>query len=69
MSNKNRKQRQCRRHERNSGWWNNLRNNYSEERFEKVMRVSRDTFLYIMDHVKVDVQKQTLTEEPMSSLP
>ena len=67
--NKMRKQRQCRRHERKSGWWSNLWNNYSKERFKRAMRVSRDTFLYIFDHIKMDIQRHTLTEEPISPVP
>ena len=31
--------------------------------------MSRDTFLYIIDHIKTDIQKQTLTEEPISPVP
>ena len=31
-----------------------------------IMRVSRDTFLNIIDHIKTDIQNQTLTEEPIS---
>ena len=51
-SNKKRELRQCRRHERNSGWWSNLGNNYSGERFKKAMPVFRDTYLYIIDHIR-----------------
>ena len=31
-----------------------------------MLRVSRDTFLYIIDHIKMDIQKQTLIE-PIST--
>ena len=67
--NKRRKRSQCRRHERTSGCWSNMRNNYSGERFKKAMRVSSDNFLYIIDYIKMDIQKQTLTEEPISLVP
>ena len=38
--------RSCRRLVRNTGWWENVWNNYSEAQFKKTFRISRATFWY-----------------------
>ena len=58
--------RSCRRLVRNTGWWENVWNNYSEVRFKKTFRISRATFQYILDRIEPILAKQTLTEDPIS---
>ena len=58
-----RRQRTCRRLPRNTGWWTNVKNNYSDEQFKKVFRVSRETFSYIFNRIKHDIEKASLAEE------
>ena len=58
--------RSCRRFRRNSGWWDEVWNNYSDKRFKQTLRVSRATFHFILSHIGHHLQKQTLTEEPIS---
>ena len=43
--------RSCRRLTRNTGWWENALNNYSEARFKKTFRVSRSTFRYVLNRI------------------
>ena len=61
-----RKPRSCRRHIRNTGWWETVWTTYSDKRFKQIFRVSRETFLFILDHIKHDLQKYDLAEEPIS---
>ena len=61
-----RKPRSCRRHIRNTGWWETVWTTYSDKRFKQTIRVSRETFLFILDHIKHDLQKYDLAEEPIS---
>ena len=58
--------RSCRRLIRNEGWWNKVWNTYSDARFKKTLRVSRATFQFILSHVGHVLQRQTVTEEPIS---
>ena len=58
--------RSCRRLLRNTGWWENVWNNYSEARFKKTFRISRATFRYILDRIEPILARQTLTEDPIS---
>ena len=58
--------RSCRRLVRNTGWWENVWNNYSEARFKKTFRISRVTFRYILDRIEPILARQTLTEDPIS---
>ena len=60
-----RKTRSCRRHIRNSGWWDTVWNTYSDKRFKKTFRVTRATFLFILGLIRHDLQKQELAEEPI----
>ena len=46
------RRRSCRRLVRNTGWWENVWNNYSEARFKKTFRISRATFRYILDRIE-----------------
>ena len=58
--------RSCRRVIRNTGWWANVWNTYSDARFKKLFRVSRGTFLFILGHIQHDLLKDTVCEEPIS---
>ncbi|XP_065070679.1 uncharacterized protein LOC135695493 [Rhopilema esculentum] len=60
-----RRQRTCRRLPRNTGWWNNVKDHYSNARFKKTFRVSRETFSFILERVKHDIEKKSLTEKPI----
>ena len=55
----------CRRLLRNSGWWDTVWNNYSEARFKKTIRVTRGTFLYILSRIRHQLERQTVTEDPI----
>ena len=58
--------RSCRRFIRNEGWWNKVWNTYSDARFKRTLRVSRATFHFILSSVGHVLQRQTVTEEPIS---
>ena len=58
--------RSCRRLKRNTGWWENVFNTYSDARFKKTFRVSRDTFHFILNHIAPFLIRQTVTEEPIT---
>ena len=46
------RRRSCRRLVRNTGWWENVWNNYSEARFKKTFRISRASFRYVLDRTE-----------------
>lgn len=58
--------RSCRRFVRNSGWWGLVWNDYSDDRFKKTFRISRITFMYILDKVRHTLRKQIVAELPVS---
>ena len=58
--------RSCRRFVRNSGWWELVWNNYSDDRFKKTFRISRNTFMYILEKVRHKLTKQIVAELPVS---
>ena len=55
--------RSCRRLQRNTGWWNLVWTVYSEKRFKKTFRMTRQTFSLIHDRIKDDLTKESVTEE------
>lgn len=55
----------CQRFLRNSGWWDTVWSNYSEARFKKTFRVTRGTFLYILNRIRHQLERQTVTEDPI----
>ena len=57
--------RSCRRLKRNSGWWENVCNTYSDARFKKTFRVSRGTFNFILRRIEPFLIRQTVMEEPI----
>ena len=58
--------RSCRRFGRNNGWWEIVWNNYSDERFKKTFRVSKDTFTFILTHIRHELERHEVNEEPIS---
>ena len=52
--------------EKNSGWWDEVWNNYSDKRFKQTSRISRATFCFILSRIEHHLQRQTLTEAPIS---
>ena len=58
--------RSCRRLERNKGWWEMVWNGYSEERFKRTFRVSKDTFTFILSRIRHDLERDKINEEPVS---
>lgn len=59
--------RSCRRLERNVGWFDMIWNNYSDARFKKTFRVSRATFQFILQRIRHVLDRDTVTEEPISA--
>ena len=58
--------RSCRRYLRNSGWFSNVWENYSDERFKTIFRVSRETFTNILGFIRDDLRREYLCETPIS---
>ena len=58
--------RRCRRYLRNSGWVSNIWENYCDERFKTIFRVSRETFTNILGFIHDDLQRKYLCETPIS---
>lgn len=58
--------RSCRRLTRNTGWWENAWNNYSEASFKKTFRISRSTFRWILNRIGLFLAREILTEDPVS---
>ena len=54
--------RSCRGLKRNTGWWEKVCNTFSDARFKKTFRVSRETFNFILNCVR-----KTVTEEQITS--
>ena len=54
-----------RRYLRNSGWFSNVLENYSDERFKTIFRVSREIFTNILGFIR-DLQREYLCETPIS---
>ena len=58
--------RSCRQLKRNTGWWENVCNTYSDARFKKIFRVFRETFDFILNRIAPLLVRQTVTEEPIT---
>ena len=41
-------------------------NSYSDERFKKTFPVSKNTFNFILSHIRHDLERQTINEDPIS---
>ena len=57
--------RSCRRLARNTGWWNLIWNTYSNVRFKKTFRVSRETFSFILGRIRHVLERESVVEEPI----
>ena len=58
--------RSCRRFVRNSGWWSLVWNDYRDDRLKKTFRISRNTFMYILERVRHKLTKEIVAELPVS---
>ena len=58
--------RSCRRLPRNKGWFEEVWNTYTDQRFKKTFRVSKATFNFILGRIQHDLQRDTVTEDPIS---
>ena len=58
--------RSCRRLRRNLRWFNMVWTEYSDKRFKKTFRISRETFRFILRHVQHKLMRKTVTEEPIT---
>ena len=58
--------RSCQHLQRNGGWWNVVWNTYTDARFKKTLRVNRCTFLYILETIRHAIERETVTEVPVS---
>ncbi len=56
----------CRRLPRNAGWWDRVWFTYDDKRFRQNLQVSRGTFKLILARIRLQLQRQTVTEEPIS---
>ena len=57
--------RSCRRLQRNFGWWNLVWETYSDPRFKKAFRVSRKTFTFILNRIRLVLERKNVVEEPV----
>ena len=57
--------RSCRQLPRNTGWWNLIWNTYSNARFKKTLRVSRETFAFILSRIRHVLERKSVVEEPI----
>ena len=48
------------------GWWDTVVRHYDDNRFKKNFRVTRATFLFLLDAIKIDLQKEVVTELPIT---
>ena len=58
--------RSCRRLVRNVGWFDMIWTHYSDARFKKTFRISRATFQFILQRIRHVLDRDTVTEEPIS---
>ena len=58
--------RSFRRLHRNRRWWKTVWNTYTEKRFKETFRVSKATFQFILSHIRHDLERNNVTEDPIS---
>lgn len=58
--------RSCRRLTRNNGWWELVWKSYTDDRFKRTFRVSKDTFTFIPGRIRHDLERKTVNEDPIS---
>ena len=49
-----------------SCWWQNIKDTYSDYRFKKTFRVSKNKFYFILSYITHDLERQAISEEPVS---
>ena len=64
---KTKRVRSCRRHLRNTVWWQTVSSEYSDERFDQTFRVSRVTFNFLLPKIEHDITKKETAETPISA--
>ena len=57
--------RTCRRLPRNTGWWETVSTRYSEKRFKKNFRVSKETFRFLAGELEA-LERESVAEDPIS---
>ena len=58
--------RSCRRFQRNGCWFTNVLSTYSEKRFKETFGISRSTYMFLLGRIRNLIEKDTITEEPIS---
>ena len=58
--------RSCKRLQRNHGWWETVWSTYSNKMFKQTFRLSKATFQFILNKISHDLQRQVVTEDPIS---
>ena len=58
--------RSCRRLKRNPGWWENVWQNYTSDRFKLTFRIPRETFNFILERIRPELERKTVVEDPIS---
>ena len=48
------------------GRWDTVVHHYGDKRFKKNFRVTKATFLFLLDAIRIDLQKDAVTELPIS---
>ena len=59
--------RSCRRLARNVGWFDMIWTKYSDARFKKTFRISRATYQFLLQRIRHVLDRETVTEEPISA--
>ena len=60
--------RRCKRLPRLHGWWNMVWTTFDDKRFKESFRVTRATFLLILNKIKPVLVKESITEDPMTPM-
>ena len=56
----------CKRLPRNQRWWEIVWNTYSNEMFKQTFQVSKAMFQFILSAISHDLERQVVTEHPVS---
>ncbi|EDO34404.1 predicted protein [Nematostella vectensis] len=59
--------RSVRRFPRNVGWFQLVWSSYSDNRFKNTFRVSRTTFTFLLERIRPNLERDTVTETPIDS--
>ena len=63
---KTKRVRSCRCHLRNTGWWETVNREYSNERFKQTFCVCRETFNFLLFKLEHDITKKETADTPIS---